>query len=252
MPSEPGGFVVRDHSAAAPPVARIVARARTARPSSSTTPAQRPSCIQALAARAPSSTAMRGSSTTSAESWRTTRRPVALPPACTTRRTRVAALEAEREDAAAVGVEAHAEPLEVVHARGRLADEHLRRPSGGRAPRPASLGVGEVAARRSPRPRARRRSRPAPSSSRSARAGWPRRARRAAPAAAARQRRVQAGGAGADDREVAAEHRFVGHPPGTVSGWPSPVLFRHPVVAGARHGRASGVRRGGSSRSSAR
>ncbi len=87
MPSEPGGFVVRDHSAAAPPVARIVARARIARPSSSTTPAQRPSCIQAPAARAPSSTATSGSSTTSAESWRTMRRPVALPPAWTTRRT---------------------------------------------------------------------------------------------------------------------------------------------------------------------
>ena len=32
--ASPGGFVVRDHSAAAPPVARITARARTARPSS--------------------------------------------------------------------------------------------------------------------------------------------------------------------------------------------------------------------------
>ena len=40
---------------------------------------------------------------------------------------RVAALEPERERAVAVGVEADAERLEVVHARGRLAAEHARR-----------------------------------------------------------------------------------------------------------------------------
>ena len=40
---------------------------------------------------------------------------------------RVAALEAEREVAVAVGVEAHAEPLEVGEAGGRLVAEHLGR-----------------------------------------------------------------------------------------------------------------------------
>ena len=85
-PNEPGGLVVRDHRAAAPPVARIVPRAASVRPSSSATPAQRPSAAARRAARAPSSTSIDGCSATSAESWRRMRRPVALPPACTTRR----------------------------------------------------------------------------------------------------------------------------------------------------------------------
>ena len=81
-PNEPGGFVVRDQSAAAPPVARIAARAVTSRPSSSRTP---PSC-RIAAARWPSSTSMRSCSTTAAERARRMRRPVALPPAWMIRR----------------------------------------------------------------------------------------------------------------------------------------------------------------------
>ena len=80
-------MVVRDHSAAAPPEARITARAAIARPSSHATPWTRPSAPASSArTRRPSSTSIRSSSTTSAESWRRIRRPVALPPACATRR----------------------------------------------------------------------------------------------------------------------------------------------------------------------
>ena len=67
-PSEPGGFVVRLHSAAAPPVARIVARALTAVPFSQTTPATRPSSSHRLATRVSSSTSIVSCRTTSAES----------------------------------------------------------------------------------------------------------------------------------------------------------------------------------------
>ncbi len=55
----------------------------------------------------------------------------------------VTALEAEREVSLAVGVEAHAESLQVAHAVGRLAGEDL----GGRAahePAPGELGVAQV------------------------------------------------------------------------------------------------------------
>ena len=115
MPSEPGGLVVRSHRAAEPPVARMTARAWMARPSSQTTPTQRPAvdperggagafddgqarCLDhdggQLAHDAPAGRAAAG---------------VDDAPA------RVAALEAEREVAVAVGVEVHAEALEVAH-----------------------------------------------------------------------------------------------------------------------------------------
>ncbi len=86
-PCDPGGLVVRAHIAAAPPVLSTTARAATICPSSQISPAQRSPERHSARARAPSSTVMRGSAATSADSWRTTRRPVALPPACTTRRT---------------------------------------------------------------------------------------------------------------------------------------------------------------------
>ncbi len=54
MPSDPGGFVVRLQSAAAPPVARIVPRAWTATPFSQTTPTTRPCSTHSDAAREPS------------------------------------------------------------------------------------------------------------------------------------------------------------------------------------------------------
>src|SRR3954454_11056541 len=87
-PNEPGGLVVRDHSAAAPPVASTTARACTTRPSSQASPWTRPSAsCTSPAPRRCSSTAMAGRSRTRADSSRRMRRPVALPPACTTRRT---------------------------------------------------------------------------------------------------------------------------------------------------------------------
>ena len=87
LPNAPGGLVVRDHIAAAPPVARTTARAATVRPSSQTRPTQRPPVVQSSAARRRSSTSMAGSRATRDDSSRLTRRPVALPPAWTTRRT---------------------------------------------------------------------------------------------------------------------------------------------------------------------
>ena len=144
---------------------------------------------------------MRGSSATSAESWRTTRRPVALPPAWTTRRARVAALEAEREVAVAVGVEVHAEPLEVADGPRRLAAQDGGGATGARG-RARRARCPRGAGRASRPARAPRRGRPAPSSSRCARAGWRRRARRARPSRGRGERGVEAGGAGADDDDV--------------------------------------------------
>ena len=86
-PTAPTGLVVRDHSAAAPPVARTTARAETTRSSCRRTPAQRPAVVGSATARQSSSTWIRSCSATSADSWRVTRRPVAAPPACTIRRT---------------------------------------------------------------------------------------------------------------------------------------------------------------------
>ncbi len=82
-PKLPGGFVVRDHSAAAPPVARIVARASIVSSDASRTPPPFEEAGGALALRGSS---IRGSSTAAAASVRRMRRPVALPPAWMIRR----------------------------------------------------------------------------------------------------------------------------------------------------------------------
>ena len=86
---------------------------------------------------------MRGSAAASAESWRTTRRPVALPPAWTTRRTEWPPSRPRCQAAEAVGVEADAERLEIGDTIGRLTHEDL---GGGAADEVAAgaLGVGEV------------------------------------------------------------------------------------------------------------
>ena len=86
-PWEPGGLVVRAHSAAAPPVAITTARATIVSPPSQASPRQWPSELHSARARSRSSTVIRASAAARADSWRTTRRPVALPPACTTRLT---------------------------------------------------------------------------------------------------------------------------------------------------------------------
>ena len=152
---------------------------------------------------------------------------------------RMAALEAEREHAAAVGVEAHAEALEVGDAGGRLVDEHL---GGGAANGVAAggLGVGEVAlggvldgergGDAALRPVARRlRER----GGRHERDGGVRRG--------GGQRRVEAGGAGPDDRHVGGEQRFVGHGAqyGIRDAGPGPVAPS--LLARARHRPAPGV-----------
>ncbi len=83
----------------------------------------------------------------------------------------VPALEAERQVAVAVGVEAHAGVLERQDHLRRLVRQHL---GGGAAHERAArdLGVLEVQLRGVVDARAPRRGRPAPSSSRSARAAW--------------------------------------------------------------------------------
>ena len=97
---------------------------------------------------------------------------------------RVPALEPEREVAVAVGVELHAEPLEVAHALGRLLAEHAHGAgAGGLAA--GGEGVLGVLRGRVVHPPARRRSRPAPSSWPSAPAASGSRARRSRPRAAA-------------------------------------------------------------------
>ena len=82
----------------------------------------------------------------------------------------VPALQAQRELAVAVGVEADAEPLEVGEAGGRLVAQHLGGARGGRG-RGRRSACPRGAAPGSRPPRARRRGRPAPSRTRSRRAG---------------------------------------------------------------------------------
>ena len=108
-------------------------------------------------ARRPSRTSMASSAATSAESSRRIRRPVALPPACATRRTRVAALEPEREPP--VGGRRRSAPRA---ARGRGSAPAPRRT----APRPPSGARGRGRRRACPRgaaPASRRRARAAAS-----------------------------------------------------------------------------------------
>ncbi len=83
----PGGLVVRAQSAAAPPVASTMAPAAIALPSSSCTPAARPPAVTTRVTRRFSVTAIRGCSATSVDNRPTIRRPVAAPPAWTTRLT---------------------------------------------------------------------------------------------------------------------------------------------------------------------
>ena len=142
-PTAPAGLVVRSQSAAMPPVASTVARASTgsSKPSRrrASRPMQRPSCVHRATAAAGSSTWMRSCVAARADSSRVMRRPVAAPPACTMRRTEWPALQPEREVAVAVGVEGHAQRLELVHPRRRLLAEHAdgARPGGSAARRRA-------------------------------------------------------------------------------------------------------------------
>ena len=169
-------------------------------PSSSSTPTARGRRrCRIRAARRPSSTAIRSSSAASAESWRMIRRPVAAPPAWTIRRARVAALEPERE-AAVCGRRRSVTPSAVrsCDRRRRLVAQH---PGGGLAHRAAPgrracRRGGGRGCRRRPAPR---RARPGPSSWRTPASGVAETSVTRAAGARRAQRRVEAGGACADD-----------------------------------------------------
>ena len=138
-PVDPRGLVVRAHSAAAPPVARTVARetTRSAAPSrSADTPTQRPPETSSAVAVVCSITSMRSWVAAVADSWRVMRRPVAAPPACTIRR---AECPPSRPSASAP-----------------------RRSASKRTPSPAARPPARAIPRRAPRPRwaARRPCRP--------------------------------------------------------------------------------------------
>ena len=238
-PIAPRGLVVRCHSAAIPPVARITARAR-----------QRERAALARAEREPGAAAVRPWPARSpprarapgcARSWpraptasRVIRRPVAAPPAWTTRRSRVPALEPEREVAVAVGVELDAELLQVAHARGRLLAQHAHRARASRvAPggeRVRGVLLGRVVVRErggdpALRPVARGLGERGAAHERDARALRGR-----------HEGGVEAGGAGADDRDVGAgwsRPRARGY--GTAYGSAHAAVLPPRLVARARH-----------------
>ena len=142
-PIEPGGFVVRDHSAAAPPVARITRAPRPSARRRRATPVHAAvgvsSAVDAAALEHVDALLLDDVGRELAQDPAAGRAPARVHDAADA----VAALEAEREVAVAVGVEAHAERLEVGEPRRRLAAEHLggeRRTS----PRPAAICVREV------------------------------------------------------------------------------------------------------------
>ena len=187
-PIAPRGFVVRSHRAAAPPVASSGRRRHLA---GRLVGGRR--CSGRRASRSPavarSSTSIRSSRAAIAESTsRVIRRPVALPPACTTRRTecrpraraRARRGGPRRTDAERLEV-AHARALRAEDAAGALA--HVPR-----GPRRACRRDGGPA---SPPRLSRRRGRPAPSSWRTGRAASSIRGRHA-PRARSHERRVEA------------------------------------------------------------
>ena len=145
------------------------------RPSSQIRPRQRSSERHSARARAPSSTVIRGSSAASAESWRTTRRPVALPPAWTTRLTewppsRPSARRPKRSASKRTPSACRSRTQSGASRTRISAAECLTRRA-----RRARCRSG--AARSCRRRRGRRRGRPGPSSWRSGPGAWPRRAR---------------------------------------------------------------------------
>ena len=97
------------------------------------TPTQRPSLIRSADAVVCSNTSMRSCVAASAASWRVIRRPVARAAGVHDAALRVPALEPEREAAAAVAVEAHAQRLELAHPARRVLAQHLHRARAGGA-----------------------------------------------------------------------------------------------------------------------
>ena len=225
--------------------ARRRARAIGARRPRSTTPAQRPSSRPERRARARArAPRCAGRSATSADSWRTTRRPVALPPACTTRRSEWPPSRPSASSPWRSASKRTPSALQVAHAPRRLAAQDARRPTAHEAAAGA-LGVVAGAARASRRRRARPRSRPGPSSSRSAPAAWRETSTTRAPSRGRGQRGVQPGGAGADDGDV--RRAACGAVAGSSRGVPYPAMaarscFRHPSSLRHDTGRAPRAR----------
>ena len=163
-PWEPGGLVVRAHSAAAPPVASTTARADTSarRPlpgCAVTRPvapvlAQQPAAVSARPRRCVRVRPQRARAGALQHRYpllgggQRRQLPDDAPPGRAASRVddapdRMSALQPQREPAEAIGVETHAQRLQVLDARGRLAHEDLRRRAPDQ-PAPRALGVGEV------------------------------------------------------------------------------------------------------------
>ena len=195
-----------------------------ARPSSQTTPTQRPSRTHSVAARAPSMTVTPAVSTTTrgelAHDAPAGRAAAGVDDAP----ARVAALEAEREVAVAVGVEVHAEALEVAR-RCAGASRH-RTVAGARAHEvaPGALGVLAVQVGRVVDRERRRQAAlgPVARGARERRRGDERDARAGARRG---ERGVEARGAGADDDEVGLDARGARPCAGTVTRWPRRSCF---------------------------
>ena len=191
----------------------------------------------------------RGSSAATALSCRTSRRPVAAPPACTIRRVEWPPSSPSARRPFVVGVEADAQPR-----RGPSppsgASSHMTRAADSRtASRPAIDRVAQVQLGAVLAPRARPPARPAPTSSRTRPAAWPRQASRDAPLAGRAQRRVQAGRARAHHGDLIGKNPHLSR-----YGIPMAVrarVARASLLAAPRHGRASRAARHGWSRSSA-
>ena len=249
MPSEPGGFVVRDHSAAAPPVARTTPRARTRGRPRRRRPTQRPSAVQQRGGaraledvdrsgarrRARTGGGRRGGRSRcrrrgrrGAREWPPSRPSARLPWRSASKRTpsRSRSRDVPRRLAAQDG-------------GGARADE----------PAAGALGVLAVLVGRVVDARAPRRCRPAPSSWRSARAGSRSRARRARPSARGGQRGVEAGARRRRRRRRRPRCGARRSSAGTVPACRGSAPLRHPSSLRPRHRRAPRARRRGSRRS---
>ena len=152
-PTAPGGFVVRAHSAAEPAGGEHRAAGgdrerRRPRPSA-LTPVQRPS--RTVSAEAVVLLEHVDALVGGRERGELARDPAAGGGAAGVHDAAlgVAALEAEREAAAAVAVEAHAQRLQLAHPAGRVLAQHRARRSAAprRGPRPACPGRGARASR---------------------------------------------------------------------------------------------------------
>ena len=230
LPSDPGGLVVRDHSAAAPPAQITTARARTSRPSSHRRPMQRPPSSSSVSARACSITSISGSCAARAESWRTTRRPVALPPECTTRRSECPP-SSPSASAPAPSVSKFTPRRSRSRTRSGASLQSTAAAEGRNQPTSGALGVEQVALRAVVGP-----DRGREAALRPVARGLGERRRRdqrdggAGPRGA--QSDVQSSRSGTDDGKLGLDRRGVRHSRGTVQRWRPAVFFSHPASAG--------------------